>query len=226
VIFIGAAGLKHRMQEFLAERQLLERPSLGHWVSALRTLTERGLDLETVGLPSDLSVRIRNVLTKADGLVQQRNERLAHGYVASDSEYSNVYDLWSPAIMEIEKSLTPALIRLSCCQVVEMRKLNETEYRVKVKLMVGDHPDFDTQEFSYRPESSESIPCSDQCYLHSQHTEKWIALHPYVQFKECPTCGHDRVLITDGRQYLDPYMAIESRLTELLTEQFRLTFVL
>ena len=120
VIFIGAAGLKHRMQEFLAERQLLERPSLGHWVSALRTLTERGLDLETVGLPSDLSVRIRNVLTKADGLVQQRNERLAHGYVASDSEYSNVYDLWSPAVMEIEKSLTPALIRLSCCQWVEI----------------------------------------------------------------------------------------------------------
>ena len=71
--------------------------------------------------------------------------------------------------------------------------------------MMGSHPDFVVSKISYTPERIENIPYNEQCYLYTRNDGQWIALHPYVQFKECPLCHHPRVLLADGQQYLDPY---------------------
>jgi hypothetical protein len=70
---------------------------------------------------------------------------------------------------------------------------------------MGSHPDFHETSLSYEPKGMENIPYTGRCYLYTQSDAKWIALHPYVQFKDCPVCRHPRVLIADGQQYLDPY---------------------
>jgi hypothetical protein len=72
--------------------------------------------------------------------------------------------------------------------------------------MMGSHPDFTVLDFAYKPGQMENIPYTEHCYLYVQNDGRWIALHPYVQFRECPKCHHPRVLIADGQQYLDPYM--------------------
>jgi hypothetical protein len=104
----------------------------------------------------------------------------------------------SPVVTEIENLLTPVLTRLNCYQVINAEKLSATEFQVTVRSMMGSHPDFVVSQISYAPERIENIPYNDRCYLYIQNNGHWIALHPYVQFKECPLCHNPRVLLADG----------------------------
>ncbi len=209
VIFVGAAVLRDSLASFISGKELRERPSLGNWVSALQSLSEQSAEFGLTALPNDLSARIRTVVSKAEqaNIVHMRNEKRGHGYIdCRDSSYQNEFEACGPVVNEIENLLTPVLTRLKLYQVINTDRLNTVEFQVTVKSMMGSHPDFPVLQFSYKPRGMEEIPCKDQCYLYTQNDGQWIALHPYVQFKECPECHHPRVLVADGQQYLDPYM--------------------
>jgi hypothetical protein len=209
VIFVGTAALDHGLAKFLEDKELRERPSLGNWVKALQSLSERSEAIGLATLPNDLSSRMREVVREAEqgSIVHMRNERRGHGYIdCRDAGYQNQYNSCSVVVKNIEALLTPVLVRLKPYLVVGTDRLNAAEFQVTVKSMMGSHPDFAVSHFSYRPKEVENIPCKDQCYLYAATDGRWVPLHPYLQFKECPECRHPRVLIADGQQYLDPYM--------------------
>jgi hypothetical protein len=105
VIFVGAAVLRDDFADFLAKKELLERPSLGAWVGALQSLSVRAETLGLTALPNDLSARIRTVVTKAEqaNIVHIRNERRGHGYIdCRDSSYQEEFTACSTIVKEIE----------------------------------------------------------------------------------------------------------------------------
>jgi hypothetical protein len=206
VLFLGAAALRNDLANFLRDKRLHERPSLGDWVKALQSLRDHAHGL--VALPEDLATRIQTVVSAAEqtNIVRLRNERRGHGYVdCYDLGYREEYAACSPIVADIESLLTPVLARLNCYHVINTDRKKANEFEVTVKSMMGSHPDFAAKSFCYEPKKVENIPYKDQCYLYIQNDAQWIALHPYVQFKDCPLCRHPRVLIADGQQYLDPY---------------------
>jgi hypothetical protein len=208
VIFLGAAALRERLPNFLKDEDLNERPSLGNWVSALRAISGHSAEFGLVAFPNDLSARIQAVVSKAEqaNIVQIRNEQRGHGYIdCRDSSYQNEYNGCLPVVTEIENLLTPVLTRLNCYQIINTERINTTEFQVTVRSMMGNHPDFVVSRISCAPERIENIPYNDHCYLYMRNIGQWVTLHPYVQFKECPVCHRPRVLLADGRQYLDTY---------------------
>jgi hypothetical protein len=215
VLFLGAAALRNNFANFLRERELHERPPLGDWVNALQSLSERSAQFGLIALPNDLATRIRDVVREAEqtNIVQLRNEKRGHGYVdCHDSGYRGEFTACRPTVAEIESLLTPVLSRLNCYHVINTDRKNANEFEVTVNSMMGSHPDFAVKSICYEPKQMENIPYKDQCYLYLQNDAQWIALHPYVQFKDCPACHRPRVLIADGQQYLDPYMGHRVRL--------------
>src|SRR5262249_41200108 len=177
-------------------------------LDALQSLAEHSAEFGLVALPNDLSARIQAVVSKGEraNIVRMRNEQRGHGYIdCRDSSYQNEFNACSPVVTEIENLLTPVLTRLNCYQVINVERANATEFQVTVRSMMGSHPDFVVCRISYTPVGMENIPYNDHCYLYTRNNGQWITLHPYTVFKNCPVCHHPRVLIADGRQYLDPY---------------------
>src|SRR5215813_5467492 len=210
VIFIGAAALNGGdLANFFQSQQLDERPSLGHWVQALRELQSHAPAFRYAALPNDLFDRINRVLAKAEqaNIVKLRNERRGHSYLGlRDAEYRDEYDAYGPIVNDIETLLKPVLTRLSCYHVINNERLNESEFQVTGKSIMGSYPDFFNFKFVYKPINLQDIPYSNRCYLYIRNDEKWISLHPYLQFTTCPECDHARVLIADGNCYIDPYV--------------------
>jgi hypothetical protein len=209
VIFVGAAALNQNFAKFLEDKELQVRPSLGNWVRALQSLSELSVAFGLATLPNDLSSRMLGVVREAEegNIVRMRNERRGHGYIdCRDAGYQSQYNSCSIVVKNIEALLTPILARLKPLLVVGTERLNTAEFQLTVKSMMGSHPDSTVSQFSYQPREVENIPCKDQCYLYAPIEGRWVPLHPYLQFKECPECRHPRVLIADGQQYLDPYV--------------------
>jgi hypothetical protein len=208
VILLGSAVLRGRLPDFLREKELDGRPSLGNWVNALHSLTEHSAEFGLVSLPNDLSARIHAVVGGAEqaNIVRMRNEQRGHGYIeCRDSGYQKEFNACSPVVTDIENVLTPVLTRLNCYQVISAERKSATEFEVTVRSMMGSHPDFVVSCISYTPDRIENIPYNGLCYLYTRNDGEWVTLHPYMQFKECPLCHHSRVLLSDGQQYLDSY---------------------
>ena len=91
VIFLGAAALRDRLPNFLNEKKLDERPSLGDWVHALQSLALHSKEFGLVAVPNDLSARIQSVVSKAEQahIVRMRNEQRGHGYIAGPETPAN-----------------------------------------------------------------------------------------------------------------------------------------
>jgi len=211
LIFLGSAFLQEEFPSFMRSQGLGKRPSLGKWLYGLQALASKSRDAR-IGLPEfseDLRQRIYVVVKRAERgqIVKLRNEKRGHGYCeCQDNSYRNAYVECLPAVREIENLLLPSLVRLRCVYVMDSVKAGDASCRVRCKSLVGAHPDFAEGWIESRPQTFEDMPESFRCSLYEQETDRWISLKDYILYQECPACHHPRVLISDGEQYLDPFV--------------------
>ncbi|HOE12412.1 MAG TPA: hypothetical protein PLQ35_16155 [bacterium] len=213
VITCGCIAMKDNFDEFFRERELHERPSLGHWVTALRNLSQ----MERVNVPdfpSRLFERIRRVVDKAEEeeIVSLRNEKRGHGYCdCNDTAYKQLFLEHIDTVTEVENLLRPIYIRIRWYYTISMSQSDPGTFSFTVKDLSGDHPDFKEISHEIRPKDIADIPQTYKVYAITPD-RTWHKLSPYAMYCDCPACGHHRVLVSDGEMYIDPYVGHRVRL--------------
>ncbi|MEW6265850.1 MAG: hypothetical protein AB1641_22485 [Thermodesulfobacteriota bacterium] len=207
VITGSCIAMSGSVNDFFLTQGLHERPSLGHWVEALRILSQR--DRTNVPeLPSHLLDRVASVVRKAEdaGIVSLRNERRGHGYCdCNDTTYRDLFYKHVSTINDIENLLRPMYARTKWCYTTSITQPSRGTFMVGIKDLSGDHPDFIERTLELRPTSVAEVPETDSVYVVAPDNG-WYTLTPYVLYRICPACGHHRVLVCDGEKYIDPYV--------------------
>lgn len=206
VIMVGTIILKDGFPVFFREQELHSRPSLGHWVKALGKLGRINVATD-ICLP-DLNQSLMEVvrLSEKDNIVRARNEYRGHGYCSlQDSAYRDLAERFTVVLNSVEKTLTPILVRLKCIYIISYARTASDRFEITVQYLMGNHPDFLEEKLNLRPEDLKELPVVNQVYILTDDLDL-IPLTLYVIYDNCPACGHNRVLITDGEQYLDPYI--------------------
>jgi hypothetical protein len=183
-------------REVLAGNQpsITERPSLGWWVDQL-----------SHSLKEERNFREIIAITEREQVVNLRNERRGHGWMASYVEnYRNDALHLEEVLTKIEQELEPFLVshRLLIPRQVT---LQSGKYVIEGEHLVGSHllhPKFKV-ELLDDPRSS-GITSQDQIYIEEFNKNIFRCIFPYIVSEVCPMCQHPRILITDGgKQYID-----------------------
>ncbi|MFH2060491.1 MAG: hypothetical protein ABIJ59_16530 [Pseudomonadota bacterium] len=210
VILIGKLTLNNDFDNFFIENNLDDRPSLGSWVAALQKISNYGNNnIENINLDNEFFKRIQIILKKAENekIVRLRNEERGHGYCAcNDSSYTELFLKFNPILECIEHVLLPLLIRCKCYYVKSFKRITDDKFEVRVKPIMGNHPDFIEKTIDLYPEKVDDIPKDNHIYIQFGDNIRWENLHPYVLYDNCPICLHQRVLLRDGKLYIDPYI--------------------
>jgi hypothetical protein len=213
VITCGCIGMRGAFHDFSMTHSLHERPSLGHWVKALRDLSNN----ERTGvptLPTYLLERIERVLNIAEdaAIVSLRNERRGHGYCdCCDTTYKRLFIDYDQTVTDIERLLRPIYLRIKWCHTVSMSQSIQGTFAFIARDLTGDHPDFIERVHEIQPTTINDLPQTEKVYAITSDNI-WYSLAPYIRYCDCPECGHHRVLVTDGEKYIDPYVGHRVRL--------------
>jgi hypothetical protein len=179
VITGGCITMKDDFAEFFRNQCLHERPSLGHWVTALRVLCQRRQAM-VPDLPTTLFGRIHKVVNKAEeaGIVSLRNERRGHGYCdCRDETYKQLFLEHLPTVSDIEALLRPMYARTKWCYTLSMTHPSPGMFAFKVRDLTGDHPDFNECEHELRPTAVEDLPSTGTVYA-VVGPDAWYSLTP------------------------------------------------
>ena len=209
VISLGRITMESTFDSFFHEHHLNHRPSLGNWVHALGVLAKGPGGTQVPSLSDQLNKRIQNVVRKAedDQIVRVRNERRGHGYCdIHDSTYQELFLRHLATVQEIERLLLPFYARTSWCYTAAMSHPNSDSFNFRVIDLSGDHPDFKEDVRELTKSNGYDIPQTESVYVVVDTANTWYSLAPYVLYCSCPACGHNRVLVSDGPRYLDPYV--------------------
>ena len=208
----GRVLLGSSFNEFLEPRlaqKLQEKPALGDWVAAIKKISTKGSggSPEALGLPKDLRKTFKDAGREVDlgEIVKIRNELLGHGYAQDGTEeYEKAYEKCSPHIRKIEKFLQPILTCISLRHVKRAYPVDEQKACVEYQELVGDHPDI-FQERKVELSLDESkLPIAERIYGRTPN-DKWHDLHDSLVLQKCGECKRKRLLISDGKYYLDSY---------------------
>jgi Zn finger protein HypA/HybF involved in hydrogenase expression len=210
VILFGRLLLRDKFDDMAKEQSLDKKPSLGHWVAALKSLSKKPHKEypDDIPLSKEFYDRISAIVKKSEDekIVNLRNEKRGHGYCnVSDRTYQNDFTNLSPSVEYIEQTLMPFLIRFKCLYIISLNRLSANDFEVRAKLLNGNHPQFSEDSIKFSPEQLDDIPSNNKVYAQYGNSSEWINLDPYLLYKNCPICHQHRVLITDGKQYLDPF---------------------
>ena len=210
LILFGKVIMDDKFDDFFQKQNLNDRPSLGAWVTGLHAvLSQNNNQSFHQNLGEEFFKRIKAILKKAEEarIVSLRNERRGHGYCdCNDSGYRDTFLEVIPAIEYIDKMLLPVLKRLKCYYVKSSEIISKEQFVVKLRPIMGDHPDFPEEVIEFQPKNLDDILNSGHVYVQFSDTQKWYDLHPFMIYDDCPICSHHRVLLMDGKQYLDPYV--------------------
>ncbi len=213
VITCGCLAMKGDLDEYFSEQCLHERPSLGHWVAALRHLSQRE-HANVPNLPVALLDRIQRVVSKAEeaGIVNIRNERRGHGYCdCQDNTYNQLFIEHVQTITDVEALLRPIYLRARWCYTISMSQPAPGKFAFILRDLSGDHPDFSERAHEICPSTIADLPQTGRVYIITPDNI-WHSLAPYVLYRDCPACGHNRVLVSDGEKYIDPYVGHRVRI--------------
>lgn len=198
------------VKSFFINNNLSGRPSLGHWVKAFANLVNDSKSKSwDINLPVDFSNKLNEVIKIAnEGKIELiRNEQRGHGYIdCHDNSYKGIFAKTLPILEEMEKLLSPLFYRFKFYHIINQSKVESNLFRFKIHNLSGSNPAFLEEEISSNPKKIESIPIQDHVYFVSQDLNDWHDLTPYLLFRECPLCLHNRLLIYDGIYLLDPYI--------------------
>jgi hypothetical protein len=212
VLLCGRVLLGADFVAFAQRQELAQRPSLGHWVAALRALADLHPGVATSGwdltLPAELQRRLAAVVDKAteEELVSLRNERRGHGYLnPHDESYQMDFMSHLPAVRDVEQILSPLFGMFTMVYLISDNLFEPDKARATVWKLMGDHPDFVQETIEYSPSQQEIRPIINQVYAIDRTMGKWHALHDSIVYDMCPVCEHRRILLAEGERYLDPY---------------------
>jgi len=207
--------LPDSFDDFAVRNKLSLRPSLGIWLRGLQDLgRHQGLDGVT---SADFQESFELIFRKAeeDKLVHIRNEKRAHGYIdVHDDSYKNNFDDYQQAISNITSILSKFFNAFWLIYVKQDDFISHGEACASGWRLMGDHPDFVQEEIRYNPKEWGSRPFVNHVYAVPQHGGAWFDLHNSIIYGKCPECEHNRVLMADGEQYLDPYGGHRVRLPQ------------
>jgi hypothetical protein len=211
VLMFGPIIYQDDFNVFCVEQQLNGHPSLGHWVMALRKLSQEQnrIGAEGVGLGDDLFTRIKDVADYADRneIVSLRNDTRGHGYVnPGNHSYLAKFENLAPIIEEIERVLLPIQTRYQLYFVSTSSNVGQNIIDVSFFSMMGSHPDFVEDSIQIVGGGDHPVPITQRTYAYARQERRWYDLHPYILYDNCPICMHNRVLLSDGRNYIDPYI--------------------
>ena len=211
VLMVGNIIHENDFESFCETQRLDSRPALGHWVSALRKLSQaQGEEGDgAIGLQMDFIERLRAIadFAEQETIVSLRNERRGHGYAhLSDNPYLSDFERLAPTIKEIEKVLLPILTRYRLCYVVRSSKVDTNTFDVIYQSLMGSHPDFAEDTIQVISTSTDTIPIGGRIYAYFKQKNRWYKLHPFIIYDTCPICMHNRVLLSDGKKFIDPYI--------------------
>lgn len=201
---------KEEVYKFFKDGYLLDRPSLGHWVSALANLGKQTLNFDWESqLPYDFAENVKKViqLTNDARITQIRNEKRGHGYISChDSGYEKTFVECLPAIEEMEKILSPLFYGYKYYQVITSRRISTNNFRITTYNFSGSNPAFIEEMFTASFDDIKDIPIENHFYLVTPDKKKWYDLHPFFKYAVCNVCELPRLLVMDGVYVLDPYM--------------------
>ncbi len=208
ILLAGPVMLGDKFADFYQVNGLNLRPSLGHWVTTLQSLSNE-LRNTDIYLGTEILNEMKEVKTfcDRDHIVNLRNDRRGHGYIDPNNQaYTNDFEKYRPVVQEIEKRFSPFFSKYKMYQVLNSGRINAASFLVTALDLMGSHPDFAQVEVKIKPQKLEEVPIVNQVYLNSLNGEVWIQVSPYILYSDCPECHHPRVLVADGEKYIDPYI--------------------
>lgn len=176
---------------------LVDKPSLGWWVDQLaRCLKGTNQFREVVIIAND------------DKVVNLRNERRGHGYMATnENAYAEEAANLEKSLTRIEDELRPFFERYQLVIVREIQLVDEG-FQISGDILAGSHSLHPPFQITI-PDNPRDRGLSDQhrVYLTDREYERFHSMYPYIRHETCPECKHPRLLITDGgTQYIDAFM--------------------
>ncbi len=209
VIFSHLLLSEGEIAEIFETSGLNHHPSLGHWVVALKKISEKG---QIRHQNFDLPQNINNVLSQlhkvyeANNIVNMRND-ISHGYTElNDNIHITTFNEKISVVGELEQLLYPLFRRFNFFQIVSTDIKPANVFGFRVLDFSGSNSSFLEKEIEATFTDHDSLPQSKKMYLVSKDLKQWISLHPHWIFNVCPACKHPRLLVTDGVQYLDPFI--------------------
>lgn len=174
-----------------------ERPSLGWWVDRL-----------SHSLSGEKYFREVISIAQQDKVVNLRNEMRGHGWMRPNEEhYREIADRLEQTLGKIEDELRPFLDKY---RLVIPRNigLKDGSYLIEGEQLTGSHilhPRF-SHKSATEPRAL-GISEGNLVYLTDSNMTNFRPISPYIRYQLCPTCSHQRLLVTDGgRQYIDVFI--------------------
>jgi hypothetical protein len=174
-----------------------DRPSLGWWVNRLADSVKDRTSFREV-------VRI----AEEERVVNLRNERRGHGWMAASEEsYRSDAENLETIIDKIEDELRPFLEGQRLV-VPRQISLKNSSWLVEGHKLMGSHvlhPPFQLEtEGDLREMGMTGV---NEVFLADSRMEKFHKISPSVRSDFCPKCQLERILLTDGgRKYIDVFM--------------------
>ena len=136
-----------------------------------------------------------------------RNEQRAHGYLSChDNTYKETFKNSLPILEEMEKLLSPLFLKFKFFHILNICRSNNNTFIIDIHNLTGSNPAFLEEQININFTNIESIPIHDHVYFVSKDLKEWYDLYPYLIYRECPECHHNRLLVSDGECFLDPYI--------------------
>lgn len=209
VHLLGRTLLPEGFENFLIKQKLTETPSLGHWVHAIKTLSQIEFenDHHTLGLPSDLRKLLGCIGQTIDHgkLVERRNDQ-AHSHVnlSNNESYEEMYDDSYKFVSKVEKHLEPIFSKIKLCQIENSSNQPGGTTIIRHHELKGSHTIFPETSTEIKTDNLPNL-ISGQLYAICPNQE-FYSLHDSMLWETCNECNHKRFLVSDGKYYRDSYV--------------------
>lgn len=173
-----------------------ENPSLGWWVDQLGQSMRGERDFREV-------VRI----SQQEQIVMLRNEMRGHGWIFSNSEsYLDEAKHLEQVLGRIESELEPFLERYRLV-IPRQMSLQEGTYSIEGDDLTGSnvlYPQFHIKAVINPVQIG--LVSQDEVFVTDSRMTWFRQMTPFILSRICPMCRHERILIIDGKNYIDVFV--------------------
>lgn len=177
--------------------QVRARPSLGDWAA----------ELAAVGKAHSIeAIQGAASIVERQQLVSLRNEWRGHGYVRAESRlYEERQARLGAILRQVESALEPVLRRYQL--VIPDGQIGFPSsgdcFELQGVKVVGSNPYFPRWRFETRTDPRALGVRGGAVMVTDVEHSRFVSVEPHIVRDMCPTCGVERVLVTDGQQYID-----------------------
>ena len=191
---------------FLRDSSLKDKPSLGKLFAALKNLVKisSAHGIEEI---DENSFKDIIMISNEQEIIKFRNEHRGHGYInCKDDTYLRYFGKLIPELEKIESKLVKFYSQFQLLHITKLDHIGAGNFKITADHLKGSNIQFHSVDIYSSIVSVDKIPETEKIYIYNQATNKWISVHPYIVFDDCPFCNHKRVLIYDGESKLDPFI--------------------